>query len=45
MNSKKYNLAVWIELIRLVKETSGAGGPCEHGNEHSGSIKGWEILD
>jgi hypothetical protein len=34
---------VWIGLIRLRIGTSG--GPCEHGNEPSGSIKCWEVLE
>jgi hypothetical protein len=34
---------VWTGFICLRIGTSG--GPCEHGNEPSGSIKGGEILD
>jgi len=38
-----------IRVGRCGLEVSGSGqglvvGPCEHGNETSGSIKGWEFL-
>jgi hypothetical protein len=34
---------VWIGLFWLRIGTSG--GLCEHGNEPSGSIKFWEVLE
>jgi hypothetical protein len=34
---------VWIGLIWLRIGTSG--GYCEHGNEPSGTIKCWEVLE
>jgi hypothetical protein len=36
---------VWTGLICLRRGTSGVEGSCDHGNEHSGSIKCWEVLE
>jgi hypothetical protein len=37
-----YDEVVWTGLIWLRIRTSG--GPCEHSNEPSGSIKCWEVF-
>jgi hypothetical protein len=39
---ERWDEVVWAGFIWLRIGTSG--GPCEHGNEPSGSIKCWEIL-
>jgi hypothetical protein len=34
----------WVDLSQD-SDQPGGGGCCEHGNEPSGSIKCWEVLD
>jgi hypothetical protein len=41
---ERYDGVVWIKLIWLRIGTSGEGS-CEHGNEPSGSIKCWKVLE
>jgi hypothetical protein len=34
-----------VNWMQLAQDKGTVGGYCEHGNEHSGTIKGGEILD
>jgi hypothetical protein len=34
-----------VDWIHLAENKRPVAGSCEHGNEHSGSIKLWEILE
>jgi hypothetical protein len=34
-----------VDWINLAQDRGPVEGSCEHGNEPSGSIKSWEILD
>jgi hypothetical protein len=43
MDPREKGLKVWIGLISL--RMGSVAESCEHGNEHSGSIKGGEFLD
>jgi hypothetical protein len=36
---------VWYGLDRSGSEKDPVEGSCEHGNEPSGSIKYWEVLE
>jgi hypothetical protein len=34
-----------MDWIDLAQDRDQWGGSCEHGNEHTGSIKCWEVLE
>jgi hypothetical protein len=40
---EKYDWMVWPGFVWIRMGTSG--GPCDHGNEPSGSIKCWKLLE
>jgi hypothetical protein len=34
-----------VDWIGLAQDRDSVEGSCEHGNEHSGSMKCWEVLE